>query len=51
MLECVCVCVQGFMQDFEYWEGGTPKFGIGVEWREFIAQNNLGGSEAFWGYL
>ena len=31
MLECVCVCVQGFIQDFEFWEGGTPKFGVGVE--------------------
>ena len=29
MLECVCV--QGFIQDFEYWEGGTPKFGVDVE--------------------
>ena len=27
---CVCVCV-GFIQDFEYWEGETPKFGVNVE--------------------
>ena len=29
MLECVCV--QGFIQDFEYWEGRTPKFGVDME--------------------
>ena len=29
MLECVCV--QGFIQDFEFWEGGTPKFGVDVK--------------------
>ena len=27
----VCVCVQGFIQYFEFWEGGTPKFGVDVE--------------------
>ena len=34
MLECVCVYVQGFIQDFEFWYGGgggTPKFGVDVE--------------------
>ena len=32
-LECVYVfvCVQGFIQDFELWEGETPKFGVEVE--------------------
>ena len=30
MLECVWV-VQGFMQDFEFRVGGTPKFGVDVE--------------------
>ena len=29
MLECVCV--RGFIQDFGFWEGGTPKFGVDVE--------------------
>ena len=28
---CVCGWVQGFIQDFEFWEGGTPKFGVDVE--------------------
>ena len=23
--------VQGFIQDFDFWEGGTPKFGVDVE--------------------
>ena len=31
MLECVCVCVQEFIQDFEFWEGENSKFGIVVE--------------------
>ena len=31
MLECVCVCVQGFIQDFDFLEGRTPKFGVDVE--------------------
>ena len=26
MLECVCgVCVQGFIEDFEFWEGENSK--------------------------
>ena len=25
----VCVC-RGFVQDFEYWKGGTPKFGVAM---------------------
>ena len=29
MLECVCV--QGIIQDFEFWERGNPKFGFDVE--------------------
>ena len=24
----MCVSVQCFIQDFEFWEGGTPKFSI-----------------------
>ena len=27
MLECV-LCVQSFIQDSEFWEGGAPKFGV-----------------------
>ncbi len=30
----MCVCVQGFIKDFEFWErvgGGTPKFGVDIE--------------------
>ena len=30
MLECG-LCVQGFIQNFEFWEGGTPNFGVDVE--------------------
>ena len=29
MLECVYV--QGFIQDFEFWERGTPKFSVNME--------------------
>ena len=25
------VCVQGFIKDFEFWEGGIPKIGVDVE--------------------
>ena len=29
---CLNMCVvQGFIQDFDFWEGGTPKFGVDVE--------------------
>ena len=28
---CLSVCVQGFTQDFVFWEGGNPKFGVDVE--------------------
>ena len=31
MLECVCVCVQDFKQNFGFGRGGTPKFGVDVE--------------------
>ena len=33
MLEClnVCVYMQDFTQDFEFWEGGTLKFGVDVD--------------------
>ena len=33
MLERVCVCVERFIQDFEFWEGGKgiSKFGVDVE--------------------
>ena len=46
-LMCVCVCVQGFIQDFEFGKGelqsleggggGTPKLGVDMEG---IAHNN-----------
>ena len=41
---CFCVCVQGFIQDFESWKGGgggggeTPKVSVDVE--GIIAHNN-----------
>ena len=36
----MCVCVQGFLQDFEFWEEGTPKFGVDMK----------GVSRGVWGY-
>ena len=27
----VCVCLQGFIRDLGFWEGGTPKFGVDME--------------------
>ena len=29
---CLNICVQGFIQDFKFWKGRTPKFGVDVEW-------------------
>ena len=26
-----CVCMQGFIQGFEFWEGRAPKLGVDVE--------------------
>ena len=43
---CVCVCVQDFIQDFEFSEGGkSPKFGVDVE--GCIAHNNSRGTQDF----
>ena len=36
---CLNVCVQGFIQDFEFWEGGTPQSSA-LMWRRCIAHNN-----------
>ena len=37
----VCVCMQGFIQDFEFWEGGEGKLqSLVLMWRECIAHNN-----------
>ena len=39
-----CVCVQGFIQGFVFWEGETPKFGVAWwGWGVYSAQK-LGGS-------
>ena len=40
MLEYMCVCGGGggFIQDLEFWEGGTPKFSVDVE--RCIVHNN-----------
>ena len=42
MLKCVCLCRVSFIQDFEYWEGRTSKFGIDMEGS--IAHKTRGGS-------
>ena len=38
----MCVSVQGFIQDFEFWEGGEVQNSV-LPWRGCIAHNNLGG--------
>ena len=38
MLECVCV--QGFREDFELWEGGWEHQSSVFTWRGCIAHNN-----------